>query len=110
MYEYVRTYVFIVYVYIYTCVYLCTYIHVYNMFILYMCILCICISINVGFPGGTSTKEPPASARDVRDSGSVPGLGRSLEEGMAIHYSCLKNLMDRGAWWATVHRVTKSWT
>ena len=47
------------------------------MFILYMCILCICISINVGFPGGTSTKEPPASARDVRDSGSAPGLGRS---------------------------------
>ena len=47
------------------------------MFILYMYILCICISINVGFPGSTSTKEPPASARDVRDPGSVPGLGRS---------------------------------
>ena len=77
MCEYVWTYVFIVYVYIYTCVYLCTYIHVYNMFILYMYILCMCISINMGFPGGTSTKGPPTSAWEVRNSGSVPGLGRS---------------------------------
>ena len=77
MYEYVRTYVFIVYVYIYTCVYLCTYIHTHSMFILYTCILCICISMDVGFPGSTSTEECPASARDGRDPGSVPGLRRS---------------------------------
>ena len=41
------------------------------------------------------------------------GQGDALEEEMAIHSSivvCLENPMDRGAWWATVHRVTKSWT
>ena len=44
--------------------------------------------------------------------GSVPGLGRSPGEGNSnlIQYSCLENPMDRGAWQATVHRVTKIWT
>ena len=52
-------------------------------------------------------KTLPASAGD---SGSVPGLGRSPEEknGNPLQYSCLENPMDRGAWWATVHGVTKS--
>ena len=44
--------------------------------------------------------------------GLIPGLGRSPEKGNGnlLQYSCLENPMDRGAWWATVHRVTKSWT
>ena len=54
-------------------------------------------------------KNSPAN---VGDAGSIPGSGRPLEEGMAIllQYSCLENPIDRGAWWATVHRVAKSWT
>ena len=49
-------------------------------------------------------KNLPANAGDT---GSIPGLGRPLEEGMATHSSIL-NFMDRGAWWVTVHGVTKS--
>ena len=46
----------------------------------------------------------PANAGDVRDTGSIPGWGRSLEEGNGnlLQYSCLENPMDRRAWWATV--------
>ena len=57
-------------------------------------------------------KNPPASAGDIRDAGLIPGLGRSSEEGNGnpLQYSCLENPMDRGAWWATVHGVTKSQT
>ena len=49
------------------------------------------------------------SAYDVGDSGSIPGLGRSLGEGNGnlLQYSCLENPMDRGAWRATVHGVTR---
>ena len=55
----------------------------------------------------------PANARDTRDSGSIPGLGRSPGEGNGnpLQYSCLeKNPMDRRAWWAIVHGVTNSRT
>ena len=54
-------------------------------------------------------KNLPASAGDVRDMGSIPGWGRSPREGNGnpLQYSCLKNPMDRGAWRAIVHRVTK---
>ena len=57
-------------------------------------------------------KNPPASAGDIRDVGSIPGLGRSSGEGHGnpLQYSCLENPMDIGAWWATVHRVSKSQT
>ena len=57
-------------------------------------------------------KNLPASAGDVRDVGSVPGLGRSPAggHGNPLQCSCLENPMDRGAWWVTVHRVTKSQT
>ena len=50
--------------------------------------------------------------QDTRDAGLIPGSGRSLGEGNgnALQYSCLENTMDRGAWWATVHGVPKSWT
>ena len=46
------------------------------------------------------------------DLGSIPGEGRSSGEGNGnpLQYSCLENPMDRGAWWATVHGVAKSWT
>ena len=54
-------------------------------------------------------KNPPTNAGDVRDPGSVPGSEDPLEEDMASHSSIrLKNPVDRGAWWATVHGVTKS--
>ena len=57
-------------------------------------------------------KNLPANAGDIRDVGSIPGLGRSSGEGNgnSHQYSCLKNPMERGAWWATVHGVTQSWT
>ena len=63
----------------------------------------------LGFPGGPVVKESPINVGDV---GSIPGLGRYPGEGHCspLQYSCLQNPMDRGAWWATVHRVTKSWT
>ena len=53
-----------------------------------------------------------ASAYNVGDPGSIPGLGRSPGEGNGtpFQYCCLGNPMDRGAWWATVHGVTKSRT
>ena len=57
-------------------------------------------------------KNLPANAGDVRDAGLIPGSGRSPGggHGNPLQYSCLENPMDREAWWATVHRVTKSWT
>ena len=56
-------------------------------------------------------KNPPANTGEVRDACLIPGLGRSSGEGNdnPLQYSCLKNPKDRGAWWATVHGVTKSW-
>ena len=61
-----------------------------------------------GFPEGSDSKE---SACNAGDSGSIPGLGRSPEEENSnpLQYSCLENPMDRGAWWATVRGITKSW-
>ena len=55
-------------------------------------------------------KNLPARAGDARDMGSIPGLGRSAEEGKGnlLQYSCLENPMDRGAWRAAVHGVSKS--
>ena len=57
-------------------------------------------------------KNLPDNEGDVRDEGSIPGLGRSPgeEHGNPLQYSCLENPMDRGAWWATDHRVSKSQT
>ena len=57
-------------------------------------------------------KNPPANEGDVRDVGSIPGSGRSPGggHGNPLQYSCLENPMDRGAWQAMVHRVTKYWT
>ena len=57
-------------------------------------------------------KNPPASAGDTGDMNFIPESEGSPGEGNGnpLQYSYLKNPMDRGAWWATVHWVTKSWT
>ena len=57
-------------------------------------------------------KNPPASAEDTRDAGSIPGSGRSPGggNGNPLQYSCRENSMDRGAWQATVRGVPKSQT
>ena len=54
-------------------------------------------------------KNLSANVGDVKDVGSMPELGRSPGEGNGnpLQYSCLENPMDRGAWWATVHRVAE---
>ena len=54
-------------------------------------------------------KKLPANAGDIRDMGSIPGSGRSPGGGYCspLQYSCVEKPMDRGAWQATVHRVTK---
>ena len=61
------------------------------------------------FPGGSNAKE---SGCNLRDQGSIPGLGRSPGEGNGspLQYSCMENPMGRGAWQAAVHGVAKSWT
>ena len=61
------------------------------------------------FPGGSEVK---ASACNMGDLGSIPGLGRSPGEGNGnpLQDSCLENPMDGEAWWATVQGVAKSWT
>ena len=66
----------------------------------------------MSFPGGAVVKNLPTNAGDIRDRGSIPGSGRSPGEGNGnpLQYSCLENPMDRGAWQATVHGVTKSQT
>ena len=62
-----------------------------------------------GFLSGTAVNNLPDNAGDT---GLIPGLARSPEgeNGHPLQYSCLGNPMDRGAWWATVHRVAKSRT
>ena len=62
----------------------------------------------LGFPCGSDGKE---SACNARDPGLISGSGRSPgeENDNLLQYSCLENSIDRGAWWATVHGVAKSW-
>ena len=64
-----------------------------------------------GFPGGAVVRNLPANAGATGDVRSIPGLGRSpgVGNGNPLQYSCLENPMIRGAWWATVHGVAKSW-
>ena len=63
----------------------------------------------LGFPGSSGGKE---SACNVGDPGLIPGPGKSSGEGNGnpLQYSCLDNPVDGGAWQATVHGVSKSWT
>ena len=67
----------------------------------------VCVYRDMYFPGGSVVKNPPPNEGD---SGLTPGLERLPGEGNGnpLLYSCLGNLRDRGAWWATVHRVPKS--
>ena len=62
-----------------------------------------------GFSGVLVVKNPPASAGNERDADSIPGSGRSPGEGngKALQHSCLVTHMDKGAWWATIHVVTR---
>ena len=70
-------------------------------------VLDVIILLNKGFLGGSVVKNLPANAGH---SSLIPGLGKSPGEGNGnpLQYSFLGNPMDRGTWWATVHRVTKS--
>ena len=63
----------------------------------------------MGFLDGTVVKNLPANTENSGDLGSISWLGRSPEggNGNPLQYSCLKNSMDRGAWWATAQRVAK---
>ena len=66
----------------------------------------------MGFHGGSVVKNLPAmceTAYNARDTGSIPGSGRSNGErnGDSRQYSCLGNPMDKRVWWATVHGVTR---
>ena len=57
-------------------------------------------------------KNPPTNAGDAKDAGLIPGSGiyPGVGNGNPFQYSCLENLMDRGAWWVTVHGAAKSQT
>ena len=72
-------------------------------------ILVVLSPVNQGSPRGSGGKEPACNAGDL---GSIPGSGRSPGEGNGnpLQYSCLENPMDREAWRAAVHGVTKSQT
>ena len=61
---------------------------------------------NSCFPSGSDGKE---SAHNAADLDLIPGSGRSPGGGNGYQYACLDNSMGRGAWWAIVHGVTKSW-
>ena len=82
------------YIYIYTRVCVC---------------VCVCVCVYAYSLVAQTVKE---SVRNVGDPGLIPGSGQSSGEGNGspLQYSCLENSMDRGAWWATVHGVTKSRT
>ena len=56
--------------------------------------------LEMGFPGGSVVKNPPANAGDIGDAGLIPGSERSSGRGNGnpLQYSCLENSMDRGAW------------
>ena len=72
-----------------------------------MMYVCVCV-----LPQWLSGKESACSTGATGDVGSIPGSGRfpGGEHGYPLQYSFLENPMDKGAWRATVHRVTKSWT
>ena len=85
--------------------YICSYICVCAVSIhIYICIM--------GHPWWLTSEESPCNAGATGDMALIPGLGRSPGGGNSnpLQYSCLENPVDRGAWWATVHRVAKSRT
>ena len=66
----------------------------------------------MGFPGGTMVNNLPVSTGDAGDGGFIPRKGRfpGVGNGNPFQYLYLENSIDRGAWWAIAHGVTKSWT
>ena len=66
------------------------------------------IDLEWGFPSGSAVKNPSVNAGDM---GLNPGSGRSARvgNGNTSQYSCLENPLDKGAWWAVVDEVAKSW-
>ena len=84
-------------------------IHIFTVLRVFQFVNIVCISNCLGFPGGSEVK---ASACNVGYLGLIPGSGRSPGEGNdnPLQYSCLENPMDGGAWWATVHGITKNQT
>ena len=104
---------------IYTCMCMCVCTHVCVCMCIYVhCVLsCFYIYIYSANICGASqvvlvVKNPSANAGDAGDPGSIPGSGRSPgeENGNPLQDSCLGNPMDRGAWRATVQKITESWT
>ena len=87
------------------CVYI--YMYIYRYIYTYLCV-CLCL----GFQGGVSGKEHACQGRRIRVEGSIPGLEDALEEGTTTHSSILawRIPIDRGAWQAVVHRVSRSQT
>ena len=65
-----------------------------------------------GLPWWLSGKESTYNAGATEDVGLIPGLARNPREGNGnpLQYSCMENFIDRGAWWATVHRIAQSQT
>ena len=89
----------------------CTHIQLYTQICTYYIYTYTCICTHVfihiqGFPGDSEVKDPPANAGDM---GLIPGLGRSPGggNGNTLQYSCLENSIDRRAWQAAVHWVTR---
>ena len=74
--------------------------------------ICILTTDSWAFQVALVVKNPPGNAGNIRDTGLIPGLGRSPGAGNdnPLQYSCLENPLDRGAWQAAVHKVTKSQT
>ena len=66
-------------------------------------------SYTVGFPGSSAVKNPLQCRKLVGDVGSIPGSRRfhGIGSGNPLQYFCLGNPLDRGAWWATAHGVSK---
>ena len=81
------------------------------------CLCCYLYYVNLAcyyhlsFHKGSCSKESTCNAGDTGNMGSIPGWGSFPGGGYGnpLQYSCLENLMDREAWWATVHKVTKNW-
>ena len=80
--------------------------HVIGYFSIYIVIFLLLI---LGFPGGASGKEPACQCWRHKRLGFNPWVKKIPEGGLSnLQYSCLENPTDRGAWWATVHRVAQS--
>ena len=92
---------------LYVCIHICIYVHT-CLFVNIYVFVCLYVHMYAS-QVVLVVKNLPSNARDIRDMGLIPGSGRSPQGGYGnpLHYSWLENSTDRGAWWATVLRVTK---